>query len=199
MWPTRDATPVSASLTTDAAIHASRAWPLTTATPCVRERKTSPKPVPKSTPRVAPSMGRTGFGLSRPLSWPLRPLGFTESLPTKEVLRRSILGNKNPRICGDFISPLTDSNRRPPPYHADPAATGRNLRQRFLPDSGPSATGPFATGCHWLRPLGSMNAPSSGDACACPATRCSTEVVHTPARVNVTCVTPLGEETASTS
>jgi hypothetical protein len=25
------------------------------------------------------------------------------------------------------------------------------------------------------------------------------EVVHTPARVNVTCVTPLGEETASTS
>jgi hypothetical protein len=26
----------------------------------------------------------------------------------------------------------------------------------------------------------------------------STEAVHTPARVNVTCVTPLGEEVAST-
>jgi hypothetical protein len=31
-----------------------------------------------------------------------------------------------------------------------------------------------------------------------PYPRFSTEAVHTPARVNVTCVTPLGEEVAST-
>ena len=34
---------------------------------------------------------------------------------------------------------------------------------------------------------------------ALPAPRVSTEAVQTPARVNVTCVTPLGEEVASTS
>src|SRR6266545_767936 len=32
-----------------------------------------------------------------------------------------------------YRSPLTDSNRRPPPYHGIPAATGRNPRQRFSP------------------------------------------------------------------
>jgi hypothetical protein len=31
-----------------------------------------------------------------------------------------------------------------------------------------------------------------------PAPGCSTEAVYTPARVNVTCATPLGEEVAST-
>jgi RibD C-terminal domain len=34
---------------------------------------------------------------------------------------------------------------------------------------------------------------------ASPPPRFSTEAVHTAARVNVTCVTPLGEETASTA
>src|ERR687896_144507 len=29
------------------------------------------------------------------------------------------------------LSPLTDSNRRPPPYHGTTQATGRNRRQRF--------------------------------------------------------------------
>jgi hypothetical protein len=33
----------------------------------------------------------------------------------------------------------------------------------------------------------------------CPRPGFSTEAVHTPARVNVTCVTPLGDEVASTS
>jgi hypothetical protein len=43
-------------------------------------------------------------------------------------------------------SPLTDSNRRPPPYHAIVAATGRNRRQRFSLDSAVFGRGPFASG-----------------------------------------------------
>ena len=38
--------------------------------------------------------------------------GMSEHLPTKEVLRCSNLGNKNPRFPG-ILDPLTDSNRRP--------------------------------------------------------------------------------------
>jgi len=34
----------------------------------------------------------------------------------KEVLRHINLGNKNLALAG-ILSPLTDSNRRPPPYH----------------------------------------------------------------------------------
>jgi hypothetical protein len=59
------------------------------------------------------------------------------------------------------ISPLTDSNRRPPPYHADPVATGRNRRQRFWLESAVLGASAFATGCHWLRPLCSISAPRS--------------------------------------
>src|SRR5687768_17336753 len=56
-------------------------------------------------------------------------------------------------------SPLTDSNRRPPPYHQGSAATGRNPRQRFWLVSAVFGVFRFATGCQWLRPLGSINAP----------------------------------------
>ena len=58
-------------------------------------------------------------------------------------------------------SPLTDSNRRPSPYHALRPATGRNQRQRFWHVGAVFGARAFATGCHWLRPLGSINAPSS--------------------------------------
>jgi hypothetical protein len=58
-------------------------------------------------------------------------------------------------------SPLTDSNRRPPPYHIAVSATGRNPRQRFWLVSALFSLGAFATVCRWLRPLGSTNAPSS--------------------------------------
>jgi hypothetical protein len=37
------------------------------------------------------------------------------------------------RFAALLQSPLTDSNRRPPPYHGTLAATGRNPRQRFSP------------------------------------------------------------------
>jgi hypothetical protein len=53
-------------------------------------------------------------------------------------------------LQGFSASPLTDSNRRPPPYHADPVATGRNPRQRvglLRGLSRSSACHPVATAC----------------------------------------------------
>src|SRR4029450_7146650 len=40
------------------------------------------------------------------------------------------------RVAAVLKSPLPDSNRRPPPYHADPVASGRNPWQRFWLISG---------------------------------------------------------------
>jgi hypothetical protein len=50
--------------------------------------------------------------------------------------------------------------RRPPTYHGLRSATGRNPRQRFWLDFAVVGVAPFATRCYWLRPLGSINAPS---------------------------------------
>jgi hypothetical protein len=58
-------------------------------------------------------------------------------------------------ICWPFKSPLTDSNRRPPPYHALQSATGRNPRQRFpLVSAGSRGSDlrPVATGCSHRAP-----------------------------------------------
>src|SRR5262249_15227340 len=57
---------------------------------------------------------------------PARPLSPT----------RATDATKNQRFAEASLSPLTDSNRRPPPYHQSSAATGRNPRQRFSLDSG---------------------------------------------------------------
>src|SRR5439155_1494846 len=57
-------------------------------------------------------------------------------------------------------SPLTDSNRRPPPYHALRSATARNPRQRFPYVLAASAPISFATDCDRLQPRGSIKAPS---------------------------------------
>jgi hypothetical protein len=58
-----------------------------------------------------------------------------------------------------LASPLTDSNRRPPPYHQSSGAC-RGLRAVADPRALPvSAAVSFATGCHWLPPLGSISAP----------------------------------------
>jgi hypothetical protein len=45
-----------------------------------------------------------------------------------EVLCGAVAGNKNPDFRGFLLyqSPLTDSNRRPSPYHATSHATGRS-------------------------------------------------------------------------
>src|SRR5207247_7974418 len=57
-------------------------------------------------------------------------------------------------------SPLTDSNRRPPPYHGTSHATGRNPRQRFWLVFAASARIRFAADCDPLQPRGSIKAPS---------------------------------------
>src|SRR5687767_7590880 len=81
--------------------------------------------------------------------------------PLESVPPRTKSGTEKPRLRGAFlVSPLTDSNRRPPPYHVIQSATGRNRWQRFWLVRAVFAAFPFATGCHWLRPLGSINAPS---------------------------------------
>jgi hypothetical protein len=46
-------------------------------------------------------------------------------------------------------------------YHFGVTATGRNPRQRFWPIGAVFAAVQFASGCHRLRPLGSIDAPSS--------------------------------------
>jgi hypothetical protein len=66
---------------------------------------------------------------------------------------------KSGRFAALFQSPLTDSNRRPPPYHL--AATSRNPRQRFWLVRAASAPIRFATDCHRLQPRGSIKAASS--------------------------------------
>jgi hypothetical protein len=70
------------------------------------------------------------------------------------------LGNHQNRPICRYLSPLPDSNRGPPPYHALQTASGRNPRQQFWLVFAASAPIRFATGCHWLQPWGSIRAPS---------------------------------------
>ena len=58
---------------------------------------------------------------------------------------------------GLFESPLTDSNRRPPPYHGN----GSQPTATVLACSAASATSRFADDCHRLQPRGSIKAPSA--------------------------------------
>jgi hypothetical protein len=51
---------------------------------------------------------------------------------TRESERPSVLTTESPPEQAEERSPLTDSNRRPPPYHGTTQATGRNRRQRFF-------------------------------------------------------------------
>ena len=67
---------------------------------------------------------------------------------------------RRPGFAGPLQSPLTDSNRRPPPYHPSPVATGCNLRQRFPRVFASFGRGQFATDCHCLQPRGYIRAPS---------------------------------------
>jgi len=64
--------------------------------------------------------------------------------------------NRTSWSAGRPRSPLTDSNRRPPPYHGTSQATGRNPRQRFWRVSAVSALSRFAADCHRLQPRGSI-------------------------------------------
>src|SRR5262249_1043629 len=61
---------------------------------------------------------------------------------------------------GLLQSPLTDSNRRPPPYHAIQTATGGSRRQRFVATSSRFQASGERNACHRLRPLCSITVPS---------------------------------------
>jgi hypothetical protein len=65
------------------------------------------------------------------------------------------------RLRGFCRSPLTDSNRRPPPYHGTSQATGGNQSQRIWLVFAVLRPGRFAADCHGLHPRGSIRAPSS--------------------------------------
>ena len=65
--------------------------------------------------------------------------GFMEGLEHKRACLQVFIG-----------SPLTDSNRRPPPYHGTSQATGRNPRQQFSLVFAASGAGRI---CHWLPPV----------------------------------------------
>jgi hypothetical protein len=64
------------------------------------------------------------------------------------------------QVAGPLQSPLTDSNRRPPPYHGTSHPTGGNPWQRFALVFAVSAPVPFAPDCQRLHPRGSIKAPS---------------------------------------
>jgi ribonuclease HI len=85
------------------------------------------------------------------------------SIPTARWRSCKFARNNKRRFAAFLQSPLTDSNRRPPPYHFGVVATGGNPRQRILLVLAVFADSPFAADCHWLRLLGSTNAPSLGD------------------------------------
>jgi hypothetical protein len=76
-------------------------------------RDSSPKPVPTFSQRAARATKRRDVQQLSELSNPAIP-----SIPSlqRRCSAISVQTTKNP-VSGDFVSPLTDSNRRPPPYH----------------------------------------------------------------------------------
>ena len=83
-----------------------------------------------------------------------RLVGYSGLAPTiKQSGQGSRTGNQEKPICA-LQSPLTDSNRRPPPYHGKTQATGRNHGNSFRLSKLFSALchlQPLATGCdRWL-------------------------------------------------
>src|SRR5713226_6903935 len=66
-----------------------------------------------------------------------------------------------------------------PLYHALRSATGRNRWQRFWLVGAVFGAFPFATGCHWLRPLGSIKM-------TCSETPSGSSVVRTRCRFQST-------------
>ena len=93
----------------------------------------------------------------------LQPWGEVLGTRCGSVENRSYPGAATKRaICWPFRSPLTDSNRRPPPYHALSAAAGSSRKRLFAGTIRCGIETGFASGCHRLRPLVSTSAPSSG-------------------------------------
>src|SRR5205823_5061290 len=72
----------------------------------------------------------------------------------------SIWVTQSGTLQGVSRSPLTDSNRRPPPYHGSSEATGGSRWQRIWLAFAVHGSSRFAGGCHRLQPPGSIKAPS---------------------------------------
>src|SRR6266550_2515519 len=96
-----------------------------------------------------------------------RPEGSMKgSIPTARWGSRKSVGNRKSRFAGLLQSPIPDSNRRPPPYHAIQTATGGSQWQRFGGSSShfPGLGEPNL--CHPLRPsvpqLFHPNRPKTG-------------------------------------
>jgi hypothetical protein len=91
-------------------------------------------------------------------------------------------GGGTGRCAGLSRSPLPDSNRRPPPYHAIQTATGGSPWHRFGASSshwGLLATGTFATRCAPSVPwLFHSNRPKTRSFGAGPVTRCAADHVR---------------------
>ena len=109
--------------------------------------------------RPHPCLGRDRVWLSRSpkastsTPWTLRGRRQRQPPSTRATERRAKQEESG--------SPLTDSNRRPPPYHGTSPASGRNAWQRISLVSTVSGTIAFATSCHRLQPRGSIKAPSA--------------------------------------
>jgi hypothetical protein len=128
------------------------------------KRRRSSSPLDSWSP-AAPDAG-SGECVHFPTLWSDRsePEGSIKgSIPTARWRSCKLAPNKKRRFAALLRSPLTDSNRRPPPYHFGVVATGGNPRQRISLVLAVFADRPFAADCQWLRLLGSTNAPSLVD------------------------------------
>src|SRR5919201_1454017 len=77
-----------------------------------------------------------------------KPVPSLSMLEQMQSARRS----KAPGMRGFCESPLTDSNRQPPPYHGGSFANGYNQYQTIASSCAVCGAGAFANGCHRLRP-----------------------------------------------
>src|SRR5512132_2441459 len=83
------------------------------------------------------------------------------SIPPQAEWAANEIEPRSCRVAAVLQSPLPDSNRRPPPYHVPHDATGGSWWQRIWLRKAVLRRRAFATGCCWLRPLGSISAPAN--------------------------------------
>jgi hypothetical protein len=145
-----------------------------------RTRYRSPKPVPKvGVPGVAtpissfssdfrasrsrhssrPSVSRR-CPVERPSGCFAGSLRGSSRLDPRALLDREGLANRRKWPICRSLSPLPDSNRGPPPYHAIQTAAGGSRWQRFPVSSSHFGRSGGRNLCHQLRPLCSITVPS---------------------------------------
>jgi hypothetical protein len=77
----------------------------------------SPEPVPTCDRLSGPHAGGEDPVCSSQIYLPQRQAAITDPLLAKGGALMYQLRQQKSAFCGEFKSPLTDSNRRPPPYH----------------------------------------------------------------------------------